>query len=864
MRKILILCAVIVAAMPVAALASGGPVTIGEIVDHQVETTHPYPSSDDEALRMVWTDHITHPGATYIAVHFAKMDLAEGDTVVVRSPDGSQSWKYTGYGRHDLGNTDEGFFATHIKGDTAVVELFANNGTEGFGYVIDSYGRGYNDAEILDFWERGLGDKMNLPYPEGWGESLCTADDTEEAKCYKDAEPDAYGKAQAVARLVLSGSAHCTGWLVGNEGHLMTNEHCITSQSQMDNIDFEFMAEGPDCATDCSSSLACAGTIEASGGTFVTDNADLDYALVIPDTSTGTGTDLPTTYGYMKLRQEGATLDERIYIVQHPAGWGKRFAMVSTYPDDVSAGGWNYASSLSETACSGTGYNDVGYWADTQGGSSGSPVLGYADHKVVALHHCRGSAFCSSGSSSSDDRNRGVPIQLVITDLDGQGLLPDGSVCDEFAGPLTANAVANGDNQIDVTWDALAIPGVTYTVYRSFGTCPGTVFEPIATGLTTTSYSDLGVSGLIDYSYQVTAVEPDEGCESDPSPCTSATATGDCTLSPDFDGAVSATNTQATQCGIQVDWSAGTENCGSGLVYNVYRSTTPGFTPGPANLVASCLAGTSYLDQDVPSGETNHYIVRAEDDSGNGVGSCSNGNEEANTVEVSAFASGPDEVFFADDMESGTSNWTIADGPADTGGHSPWTLVDTDSHSPDYSMFVADEDPVDPSTTKDQVLTMASPADLTSAAGGKLRFWHLYDTESGYDGGVLEYSTDGGTTWYDILEGDGGSVPANANRFLAEGYNDTFSTCCNNPLPGRDGWSGDSGGWVQTEVDLADFSGENVTFRFRFGCDFSVDEVGWWIDDVEVIQGSQCLNEDIFADDFESGGHSSWSNVIGG
>jgi hypothetical protein len=861
MHTRLLVLAAIAAIVPISAQAAGGPITIGEIVEHQLETTHPYPSSDDRSPRMVWADQITHPGATYISVHFAKMDLAEGDSVVVRSPDGTQSWKYTGYGRHDLGNTEEGFFATHIKGDTAVIELFANNGTEGFGYVIDAYGRGYNDAEILDFWERGLGEKMNLPYPESWGESVCTADDTEEAKCYKQSESEAYENAKAVARLVLSGSAHCTGWLVGNEGHLMTNEHCITSQSQMNNIDFEFMAEGPDCATDCSSSLACAGTIEASGGTFVTDDADLDYALVIPDTSTGTGTDLPATYGFMKLRQEGATLDERIYIVQHPAGWGKRFAMVSSYPADDAAGPWTYASSLSETACSGTGYNDVGYWADTQGGSSGSPVLGYADHKVVALHHCRGSAGCASGSSTSDDPNRGVPIQLVIADLDSQGLLPDGSVCDAFDGPQNATAVANGDNRIDVSWDAVGTPGVTYTVYRSFGTCPGTVFEPIQSGLTTTSFSDTDVSGLIDYSYQVTAIEPTEGCESDPSPCATATATGACTLEPDFDGAVSATNVQTTACGILLEWAAATANCGSGIVYNVYRSETSGFTPDPGSLLASCVVGTTYLDATVESGMTYHYIVQAEDESGNGAGACASGNQEGNVVEVSAFPSGPDTVFFSDDLESGTSNWIASDGPNDTGGHSPWALSTTDANSPTNSMFVADEDPADPSTSKDQVLTMASPADLTSAAGGKLLFWHRYNTETGFDGGVLEYSTDGGTTWYDILEGNGGSVPANANRFVAEGYNDTFSTSFNNPLPGRDGWSGDSGGWVQTEVDLADFSGQMVTFRFRMGCDSSVSDEGWYIDDVQVIQGSPCFHG-LFADGFETGDHSIWSEVM--
>ncbi|MEO1085308.1 MAG: serine protease, partial [Acidobacteriota bacterium] len=362
------------------------PTTIGEHVTKLIETTHPYQGSGEAAPALSWNGEIHHPGATYIAVHFAKFQLAPGDYAVVRSADGLQKWVYKDLGRHSRGLSPDGFFATHIKGDRAIIELYTkgenDSASPAYGFSIDRYGRGFNNTEIQQLWLDGKGEEMNLPYPRGWGESICTADDTEEAKCYENTEPAAYDQARAVARLLLNGSAHCTGWLVGSEGHLMTNEHCITSQGQTDDIDFEFMAEGATCATNCGSSLACGGTVEASGGTFVTDDGALDYALVIPDTSTGTGTDLAATYGFMRLRQSGAVLNERIYIPQHPAGWGKRFAMQSSYPDDVTLGGFAYVNSLNEAACSG-GANDVGYFADTQGGSSGSPVLGYSDNRVV-------------------------------------------------------------------------------------------------------------------------------------------------------------------------------------------------------------------------------------------------------------------------------------------------------------------------------------------------------------------------------------------------------------------------------------------------------------------------------------------------
>jgi hypothetical protein len=109
------------------------------------------------------------------------------------------------------------------------------------------------------------------------------------------------------------------------------------------------------------------------------------------------------------MRSSGAVLDERIYIPQHAAAWGKRIAIESGATID---GGVCRATSLDSTPCSG-GPGDVGYICDTRGGSSGSPVLGYGDNTVVALHHC---ANCP---------NRGVPITAVVADL-GSSVPADG------------------------------------------------------------------------------------------------------------------------------------------------------------------------------------------------------------------------------------------------------------------------------------------------------------------------------------------------------------------------------------------------------------------------------------------------------
>jgi hypothetical protein len=109
-------------------------------------------------------------------------------------------------------------------------------------------------------------------------------------------------------------------------------------------------------------------------------------------------------------------------------------------------------------------------------------------------------------------------------------------------------------------------------------------------------------------------------------------------------------------------------------------------------------------------------------------------------------------------------------------------------------------------------------------AGSSLTFWHRYEFEgTNYDGSVLEISTNGGTTWTDL----GAYITAN-------GYNGTINTCCSNPLGGRQAWTGDLTSWTQVEVDLSSFAGQNALFRWRIGCDSSVSDVGWYIDDVQI------------------------------
>jgi hypothetical protein len=168
---------------------------------------------------------------------------------------------------------------------------------------------------------------------------------------------------------------------------------------------------------------------------------------------------------------------------------------------------------------------------------------------------------------------------------------------------------------------------------------------------------------------------------------------------------------------------------------------------------------------------------------------------------------------FSDDMESGSGKWTHQAAQ----GTDLWAISTGQSHSPTHSWFVPDD-----SVVTDSRLWNTTAVSL--GVGSTLTFWHQYQFEgTSYDGSVLEISTDGGQTWSDL----GAHITTN-------GYNGTVSTCCSNPLGGRQAWTGDLTTWTHVTVDLSSFADQSAKIRWRLGCDSSVADTGWYIDDVQI------------------------------
>ncbi len=393
------------------------------------------------------------------------------------------------------------------------------------------------------------------------------------------------------------------------------------------------------------------------------------------------------------------------------------------------------------------------------------------------------------------------------------------TACTAPGAPAIGTATATAPNQIQVTWANGAPAATAFNVYRAPGTCasPGT-FARIASSVAGSPYNDNSVSGGSTYAYRVHGLDATGNCESAASACVQATATGTCTLPPSFAGLATVTNNAAATCGLALSWAAATPGCAGPVTYTVYRSTSSSFTPGPANQIATGVAGTSYGDSSaaLTSGTTYYYVVRAVD--------TSNAVADGNTVRRSSTPTGPVSTSTLTETFEGAGGF---DNPGWThaalAGASDWALSTAQSQTPTHSWF-SDSLPA----TSERVLV--SPQ-FVPLAGSTLSFWHTYafeSTTSCFDAGTLEISTDGGANWTVVPDA----------AFTAGGFTGTVSASFGNPLGGKHAWcNGTIGAMTQVTANLGSFTGAaGARLRWHEGDDESIAQTdwGWYVDSVTL------------------------------
>jgi V8-like Glu-specific endopeptidase len=178
----------------------------------------------------------------------------------------------------------------------------------------------------------------------------------------------------------------CTGFLIGSN-KLMTNHHCVQSQEvcatavaifgyQLDNDGLLQFGE----------QFECVKFVETQS------NYELDYSVLELQGEPG------SIWGSITLTAGDPSVNDAMFIVQHPAGEPKKISKINCAANAVPVKGRGTAT-------------DFTHSCDTVGGSSGSPIFASSGN-IVGLHHY---GFGEGGEWSE---NRGIRMKRIVEKLE--------------------------------------------------------------------------------------------------------------------------------------------------------------------------------------------------------------------------------------------------------------------------------------------------------------------------------------------------------------------------------------------------------------------------------------------------------------
>jgi uncharacterized repeat protein (TIGR01451 family) len=184
---------------------------------------------------------------------------------------------------------------------------------------------------------------------------------------------------------------------------------------------------------------------------------------------------------------------------------------------------------------------------------------------------------------------------------------------------------------------------------------------------------------------------------------------------------------------------------------------------------------------------------------------------------------------YYDGAEDGDDDWfalslndnTIPDAPVELF----WEQTDTTPFLGDLAYYV-----INAATAQDQVLQCAEAFAITGEQP-VMRFFTKYDTEAGWDAGIVEVSTDE-TNWVRVED-----------KLVRGNYRGKVSPNASADLLNTDSFWGNSGDepdannrdYREIIIDLSGYAGQDVFIRYRFISDAAVSGTGWWIDEIEML-----------------------------
>ncbi len=177
-------------------------------------------------------------------------------------------------------------------------------------------------------------------------------------------------------------------------------------------------------------------------------------------------------------------------------------------------------------------------------------------------------------------------------------------------------------------------------------------------------------------------------------------------------------------------------------------------------------------------------------------------------------------VVFLDNVE-GSNKFTTS-----VSGNQKWVKNTAIVNSPSNSWYAQNYN-----KSSNVTLTLDNPILISEPT--ELSFYHRFQTEETWDGGVVEISTNGGANWLSLDK-----------EFISNGYQLQIAGNSGTSIQGQNAFTGNSNtqfsttGFVKSVISLCNYVGKNVLIRFKFASDNNTNGGGingWYIDDIEFL-----------------------------